>query len=73
MYPQKLEHECMTVYRSIIHSSPKNGSNVNVPQLMNGWWSSHHDSAEANPTRIQEDNTGSIPGLAPWVKDLALL
>ena len=29
-------------------------------------------SAEANLTGIQEDS-GSIPGLAPWVKDLALL
>ena len=34
-------------------------------------WSSHHGSAEMNPTRNHE--VGSIPGLAQWVKDLALL
>ena len=34
--------------------------------------SSHCGSVVKNQTSIQED-TGSIPGLAQWVKDLALL
>ena len=35
------------------------------------FWSSHRGTAEMNPTRNHEI-VGSIPGLAQWVKDLAL-
>ena len=36
------------------------------------YWSSHCGSVETNLTSIRED-TGLIPGLAQWVKDLAFL
>ena len=35
------------------------------------WESSLHGISETNPTRIQED-VGLIPGVAQWVKELAL-
>ena len=37
----------------------------------NTFWSSHCCSVVTNPTSIYED-TGLIPGLTQWVKDLAL-
>ena len=40
--------------------------------LKTEFWSSCYGAAEVNPTRNHEVE-GSIPGLAWWVKDLALL
>ena len=41
--------------------------------ILKQWaWSSHRGSVEMNPTSIHEDE-GSIPDLAQWIKDLALL
>ena len=45
------------------------GNNLSIKMKNDS--SSHHGSVEMNLTSIQED-TGSIPGLAQQVKDLAL-
>ena len=45
------------------------GAFDHIQTLKHRFGSSHHGSAETNPTSIHED-TGLIPGLAQWVKDL---
>ena len=54
--------------------SIENGFIIILPNLKykNIFWSSRHGAAEMNLTSIHEDS-GLIPGLAHWVKDLALL
>ena len=52
-------------------SQSKEPMNVNLYEKMR-FWSSCCGTAEMNPTSIREDS-GSIPGFAQWVGDLALL
>ena len=44
---------------------------LSLPYKEKYFWSSQCGSVEMNLTSIQED-TGSIPGLAQWIKDLVL-
>ena len=46
-------------------------SKVDLECYKNLMWSSRYGSVVTNPTGIHEDS-GSIPGLAQWVKDLVL-
>ena len=55
------------------HYFEESKANIGIPLIRNLYFrSSHRGSSVMNPTSIHED-TGLIPGLAHWVKDLALL
>jgi len=71
-------HANCTEMNALATSSEKHGTNFSTFKVIKihikkiWYWSSHCGSAVMNPTSIHED-MGSTPGLAQWVKDLALL
>ena len=55
----------------LVRQSTSEGTSLLQWSGIENFWSSHHGSGEMNLTSIHE-GTGSIPGLAQWVKDPVL-
>ena len=74
MYSRKLTEHCKptTVEKiKIIINEKKKRKYISKALRMLKLWSSHHSTAIMKPISKHED-VGLIPGLAQWVKDLAL-
>ena len=63
---------CLVFLSSFQSFHFKLSQNYRKLEIRNLSWSSHYISVVMNPASIHED-AGSIPGLAHWIKDLALL